>query len=280
MPDAQSKISAVNVYDRRKEAAMNTPNTKPLTILYARLSHDDGEDGVSNSITNQLNLLRDYAERNNLEPYITLQDDGYSGTNFNRPAWQELISRIESGAVGTLILKDSSRMARNYLQAGLYREMFREKSVRLICINDGTDTALGDDDFLPFREIMSEWYAHDTSKKIKSVFASKAKSGKPISSTPPYGFIKDPSDKNKWLVDAEAATVVKRIFQMTVDGMGVHTIARKLAEDKVERPSYYLGTRGRGRHKNDYDRDQPYTWNNTSVANILRHLEYCGHTVK
>ena len=122
-----------------------------ITILYARLSREDGEDGTSGSIVNQLGILRDYAERNGFTPYIELQDDGYSGTNFNRPVWQELVSRIENGEVSTLILKDSSRMARNYLQAGLYREMFREKGVRLICISDGTDTALGEDEVIPYR---------------------------------------------------------------------------------------------------------------------------------
>ena len=122
-----------------------------ITALYARLSREDGEDGTSDSIVNQLGILRDYAERNGFTPYIELQDDGYSGTNFNRPGWQELVSRIENGEVGTLILKDSSRMARNYLQAGLYREMFHEKGVRLICISDGTDTALGEDEVIPYR---------------------------------------------------------------------------------------------------------------------------------
>jgi len=139
--------------------------------------------------------------------------------------------------------------------------MFRERGVRLVMVNDGFDSDNGEgDDFTPFREIMAEWYARDTSKKIKSMFAAKAKSGKPTTSTPPYGFVKDVNDKNKWLVDPEAAAVVKRIFQMTIDGMGVHTIAGMLAAEKIERPSYYLGSRDRGRHKYDYDRSQPYAW--------------------
>ena len=252
---------------------------KKVNVLYARLSREDGEDGISNSITNQLTLLREYAERNGFTPYVEIQDDGYSGTNFRRPGWQELIAKVEADEVSCLILKDSSRMGRNYLQCGLYREMFREKGVRLICVNDGTDSALGEDDFTPFREILAEWYARDTSKKIRSMFLTKGKSGKPTTSTPPYGFVKDPEDKNKWLVDPEAAAVVRRIYQMTVDGMGVYKIAGVLAEEKIERPSYYLGSRGRGRHKNDYDRDQPYAWNDGMIANILRHPEYAGHTV-
>jgi len=251
-------------------------NAKKTTVIYARLSRDDG---VSNSITNQLDMLREYAERNGLTPYITIQDDGYSGTNFQRPGWQELIAKVEAGEVSCLLIKDSSRMARNYLQAGLYRELFREKGVRLIAVNDGVDTALGEDDFTPFREIMAEWYARDTSRKIKSVYASKGNSGKHISSMPPYGYMKDPNDKNHWLIDPEPAAVVRRIFQMTVDGVGIYHICGALAADKIERPSYYLGSRGRGRHKNDYDRDNPYTWGDGTIANILRHPEYAGHTV-
>lgn len=267
--------SAANGSDRRKEEFMNTK----LTILYERLSRDDELQGPSNSILNQRQLLEDYAERNHLTPYLHIHDDGYSGTNWDRPGWQELIAKIEADEVGCLVIKDSSRMGRDYLRVGLYREMFREKGVRLIAINDGLDSSVGEDDFTPFREIMAEWYARDTSKKIKSVIAAKGKSGKPTSCTPPYGFIKDPNDKNHWLVDPEAAAVVKRIFQMAVDGMGVHHIAGALAQDKIERPSYYLGSRGRGRHKNDYDRDNRYAWGSATIAHILRKAEYAGHTV-
>lgn len=267
--------SAATSSDRRKEESMNTK----LTILYERLSRDDELQGPSNSILNQRQLLEDYAERSNLTPYLHIHDDGYSGTNWDRPGWQELIARIEADEVGCLVIKDSSRMGRDYLRVGLYREMFREKGVRLIAINDGLDSSVGEDDFTPFREIMAEWYARDTSKKIKSVIAAKGKSGKPTSCTPPYGFIKDPNDKNHWLVDPEAAAVVKRIFQMAVAGMGVHHIAGTLAQDKIDRPSYYLGSRGRGRHKNDYDRDNRYAWGSATIAHILRKAEYAGHTV-
>jgi len=253
--------------------------TSKTNIIYARLSREDGEDGVSNSIKNQFAMLRDYAEHHGLMPYIEIQDDGYSGTNFQRPGWQELIAKVEADEVACIILKDSSRMGRNYLKAGLYREMFHEKGVRLICVNEGIDTANGDDDFMAFREIISEWYARDTSKKIKSVFLSKAKSGKPTASMPPYGYVKDPSDKNKWLVDPEAAAVVRRIFQLTVEGKGVHTICGILAADKIERPSYHLGKRGIGRHKNDYDRDQPYAWGSGTIGVILRQPAYTGCTV-
>jgi DNA invertase Pin-like site-specific DNA recombinase len=224
-------------------------------------------------------MLENYAVQNGLEPFLHLSDDGYSEGNFSRPAWQELITRVKDGEVGTICVKNSDRMGRNYLQVGLYREMFRECGVRLIAIHDNVDTALGEDDFLPFREIMAEWYLRDTSKKIKAVYQTKGRSGKPVTSTPPYGFVKDPDDKTKWLVDTEAAAVVRRIFQMTIDGMGVHTIAGILAEEKIERPSYYLGSRGRGRHKNDYDREQPYAWGSATIGSILRHMEYTGATV-
>ena len=255
-------------------------NKQKSNILYERLSRDDELAGPSNSIKNQQSMLEEYAERNGLTPFIHLSDDGYSGTNYERPGWQELIAMVERDEVSTIVLKDSSRMGRNYLQSGLYREMFRERGVRLIMVNDGFDSNNGEgDDFTPFREIMSEWYARDTSKKIKSVIAAKGKSGKPITGTPPYGFMKDPEEKHRWLIDPEAAAVVKRIFQMTVDGMGIYTIAGVLATEKIERPSYYLGSRGRGRHKNDYDRSQPYAWGNATIARILEKPEYAGHTV-
>ncbi len=151
--------------------------------------------------------------------------------------------------------------------------------MRLIAINDNFDSARGEDDFMPFREIMAEYYARDTSKKIKSVFASKGKSGKPLANIPPYGYVKDPQDKNKWLVDPEAAAVVKRIFEMTIEGMGPRVIATKLHDEKVERPSYYLAQRGLGRYKNTCDMEHPYSWNFSTITQILAKKEYCGYTV-
>ena len=250
-----------------------------ITILYERLSRDDELQGTSNSILNQKQFLEDYAERNGLTPYIHIEDDGFSGTNFKRPGWQELIAKVENDEVGCIIIKDSSRMARNYLQAGLYREMFHEKGIRLIAVNDGIDTINGEDDFTPFREIMAEWYAKDVSKKIKAAVQTKAKSGKPITHTPIYGYIKDTNDKDKWLIDPEAAEVVRRIFQMTVEGLGIGTICKILNDEKIERPSYYLGSRGRGIFKNRYDRELPYAWGSGTIIKILKSAEYAGHTV-
>jgi DNA invertase Pin-like site-specific DNA recombinase len=241
--------------------------------------NDDELQGPSNSILNQRQLLEEYAENHGLTPYVHICDDGWSGTRWDRPGWQELIAKVEADEVSCVCIKDSSRLGRDYLRVGLYRELFREKGVRLIAVNDNYDSERGEDDFTPFREIMAEWYARDTSKKIKSVIAAKGKSGKPTSSQPPYGFVKDPNDKSKWLIDPEAAAVVKRIFDMTVDGMGIYHIAGTLAAEKIERPSHYLGSRGIGRHKNDYDREQPYAWGDATIAKILRTPEYVGHTV-
>ena len=254
-------------------------NKQKITILYERLSRDDELQGPSNSILNQKLQLEEYAKANGLTPYIHIDDDGYSGTNWNRPGWQKLIAMVDADEVACIVMKDSSRMGRDYLRMGLYREMFHEKSIRLIAINDNVDTQKGEDDFTPFREIMAEWYARDTSKKIKSVFAAKGKSGKPTSSTPPYGYMKDPNDKYKWILDEPAAEVVKRIFQMAIDGLGVHTICGILHNEQIERPSYYLGTRGRGRHKNDYSEEHKFAWGSATIINILKKLEYTGCVV-
>ena len=202
-----------------------------ITVLYARLSQDDELQGPSNSIVNQQQLLQDYAERHNLTPYVHIQDDGYSGTRWDRPGWQELIAKVEAGEVACICIKDGSRLGRDYLRVGLYRELFREKGVRLIAINDNYDSAKGEDEVIPFREIIAEWYARDTSRKVKAVIQSKGNSGKPITSVPPYGYRKDPEDKNRWLVDEPAAAIVRRIFQMAMEGTGPSQIARRLFED-------------------------------------------------
>ncbi|MCL1795229.1 MAG: recombinase family protein, partial [Oscillospiraceae bacterium] len=195
MPDA---LCAVNVQDCGKEAEMSNAKT---TILYERLSVEDDRDTESNSILNQRALLEEYAERNGLTPYIHVSDDGYSGTNWNRPGWQELMAKIEAGEVANLLVKDSSRIGRDHLRVGLFRETCFEKNVRLIAVNDGLDSAKGTDDFTPFRDIMAEWYAQDCSRKVKSAFQAKGKKGIPISGKPPYGYKKDSSDKTKWVVD-------------------------------------------------------------------------------
>jgi DNA invertase Pin-like site-specific DNA recombinase len=258
---------------------MNNGQQNKLTILYERLSQDDLLKGESNSITNQKQILESYAKQHGFEPIIHLTDDGYSGTQWDRPGWQELITRVESGEVGTILLKNLDRMGRDYLRTGLYREMFKERDVRLIAVHDGFDSLTNDDDFTPFKEIMAEWFARDTSRKIKAVQRSKGNAGKPLSNNCCYGYAKDPANKNHWIVDEAAAVIVKRIFQMCVDGMGPHEISHQLCNEQIERPSYYFGTRERGKYKNVYDETLPYAWNSYSVTKILERPEYLGHSV-
>jgi len=220
--------------DCRKEADMNM---EKVTILYERLSRDDGEDSVSNSIQNQRQLLEDYAERNNLKPYRHIQDDGWSGTVWNRPGWQELITEVEAGRVQNIVVKNLDRMGRDYLRVGLYMEQFRDSGVRLIAVNDAIDTDLGEDDFTPFRAILAEWYARDTSKKIRAVFNSRMEAGYHCSGSIPYGYLHDPDDRQQWIINEPAAEVVRRIFQLVIEGKGVYQIANILAEDKVLIPT-------------------------------------------
>jgi DNA invertase Pin-like site-specific DNA recombinase len=273
MPDA---LCAADVHGCRKEADMNTEKT---VILYERLSKDDELQGPSNSILNQRSMLEEYAERNNLKPYIHIQDDGFSGVSFARPGWQELMSMVEADKVSAIIVKTLDRMGRNYLQTGMYREVLQERGVRLIAVSDGIDTSLGEDDFTPFREIMSEWYARDTSKKIKAAFKTKGQSGKPLTGKPPYGFIKDPNDKNRWLVDPEAAAVVRRIYDLIADGKGAEEICRMFHREKIERPSYYSAKRGLINSDKALEADDPYVWRTTVIRGIVARQEYLGHTV-
>lgn len=251
-----------------------------LTALYERLSHDDDLMGESNSISNQKQMLSEYAESHGLTPYIHFTDDGISGTRFDRPGFVSMMDAIKAGQIGTVIIKDMSRLGRDYLMVGQIQEMLRQKQVRLIAINDGHDSLNGDDDFLPFRNIMNEWYAKDTSKKIRSTFKAKGNSGKHVASTTPYGYLKDPENKEHWIVDEEAAQVVRRIFQMTMDGYGSYQIAKKLKEDQVEIPAVHMARHGAGLWQGRVDEiKDPYAWGSSTVAGILKKREYLGHTV-
>ena len=248
------------------------------TALYERLSHDDELQGESNSISNQKQLLMEYAVSHELPSPRHFADDGISGTRFDRPAFIEMMEAIEDGRIGTVLVKDMSRLGRDYLKVGQIVEMFRQKDVRLIAVNDGTDTLHGDDDFLPFRNIMNEWYAKDTSKKIRSTFKAKGEAGKHVASSPPYGYMKDPDDKNRWIVDEKAAEVVRRIFQLTLEGKGPFQICKILEADKVEIPAYHQQKLGMGLWQNR-ELKYPYRWTSSSVASILTRKEYLGHTV-
>ena len=251
-----------------------------ITALYERLSRDDEMQGESNSITNQKKYLEDYAVQHGFGNIQHFSDDGYSGTNFNRPAFNSLLAEIEAGRVGTVIVKDMSRFGRNYLQVGFYTEMmFPKKNVRFIAVNNGVDSANpADDDFTPFLNIMNEWYAKDTSKKIKAVFKAKMRDGKRVSGAVPYGYYRKPEDKQTLYVDEASASVVRRIFQLACDGMGATAIADTLSEDKILIPSAYA----RQNHPEDCqctNYHDPYTWNATTVGYILNRREYLGHTV-
>ena len=251
-----------------------------ITVLYERLSRDDEMQGESNSITNQKKYLEDYAVQHGFGNIQHFSDDGYSGTNLNRPAFNSLLTEIEAGRVGTVIVKDMSRFGRNYLQVGFYTEMmFPKKNVRFIAVNNGVDSANpADNDFTPFLNIMNEWYAKDTSKKIKAVFKAKMRDGKRVSGAVPYGYYRKPEDKQTLYVDEASASVVRRIFQLACDGMGATAIADTLSEDKILIPSAYA----RQNHPEDCqctNYHDPYTWNATTVGYILNRREYLGHTV-
>ena len=258
-----------------------TAGDNRITALYERLSRDDDLAGDSNSIVNQKKMLEDYAKNNGYTNTVHFTDDGFSGGSFERPGWKQMLSRIENGDIGTVIVKDMSRVGRDYLQVGFYTEVFfREKGVRFIAVSNGVDSDNNtSSEFAPFLNIMNEWYLRDCSRKITAVLRAKGKEGKPITSNPPYGFVKDTEDKNHWLVDEEAAEVVRKIFRLTVEGMGPYQIAKRLMEEKVEKPSYYQATRQRGNYQTMCDFETPYNWTGGSVVRILERPEYMGDTV-
>ena len=226
-------------------------------------------------------MLESYAAQRGFTNISHYTDDGWSGANFERPSWKRLVADIEAGKVGCVIAKDMSRVGRDYLQTGFYTEiLFREKGVRFIAISNGVDSFdHNSGEFAPFLNIMNEWYVRDCSRKQKAQYQVRGRSGKPVTNTIPYGFKKDPEEKHHWLVDEEAADVVRRIFRLSVEGKGPLTIAKILMNDKVERPSYYLAQRGRGTCQSKTDMSRPYDWTSNTVADMLAKPEYMGHTV-
>ena len=242
-----------------------------MTALYERLSRDDELNRESNSISNQKKLLEQYVKEHGFTNLVHFTDDGISGTRFDRPGFLAMMKEVESGKVGTILIKDMSRMGRDYLKVGQYMELLRQKNVRLIAVNENVDSFREDDDFTPFRNIMNEWYARDTSKKIKSTFKAKGKSGKHVASTTPYGYLKDKDDPNVWIVDEEAAVVVRRIFHMTMDRYGPYQIAKALKEDKVEIPAVHMAKKDAGLWKDRVEEiKDPYGWGSSTVAGILK----------
>ena len=217
-----------------------------ITALYCRLSRDDELAGDSNSIVNQKAILKKYADDNGFRNTSFFVDDGFSGTNFERPDFQRMIAEMDEGHISTIIVKDMSRLGRDYLKVGYYTEVaFPNAEVRFIAINNGVDSAnQQDSDFTPFLNIINEWYAKDTSKKIRAVFKSKGQSGKPLCTNPPYGYVKSADDKLKWVVDTEAAEVVRDIFKMCMTRLGPTQIARKLEQRCIEVPTAHLNRMG------------------------------------
>ena len=248
-----------------------------ITPLYERLSRDDELQGESNSISNQKQMLEDFARRNGLPNPTHFTDDGISGTRFDRPGFLAMMEEVEAGRVEAIVIKDMSRLGRDYLKVGQVMEVLRQRGVRLIAINDGVDSLKGDDDFTPFRNIMNEFYARDTSRKIRSVFKSKGMSGKHLTGTVIYGYLWD-GKREHWLVDEEAAEVVRRIFSLTLEGYGPYQIACKLSADRIEIPVVHLARFNEGVNRSKPVKD-PYGWGSSTIVNILKKREYLGHTI-
>ena len=248
-----------------------------ITPLYERLSRDDELQGESNSISNQKQMLEEYAHRNGLPNPTHFTDDGISGTRFDRPGFLAMMEEVEAGRVEAIVIKDMSRLGRDYLKVGQVMEILRQKGVRLIAINDGVDSLNGDDDFTPFRNIMNEFYARDTSRKIRSVFKTKGMSGKHLTGTVIYGYLWD-EKREHWLVDDEAAEVVRRIFALTMEGYGPYQIAKLLSEAKVEIPAVHLSRFNEGVNRSKPVKD-PYGWGSSTIVNIVKKREYLGHTI-
>lgn len=249
-----------------------------VTALYARLSKDDDLVGDSNSIVHQKEILAKYAKEHgftNIEFYV---DDGFSGTNFNRPDFQRMMADAEEGKISTVIVKDMSRFGRDYIMVGYYTEIyFSNLDIRFIAINDNVDSNIQtENDLTPFKNVFNEWYARDTSKKIRAVFKAKGNSGKHLTTNPPFGYKKDPNDKDKWIIDDEAAATVRRIFQMYVEGYRISEIGHKLTEEKVETPILYYMNRG---IKTNARSEYPEIWDLMSIKYILSQTAYAGHTV-
>ena len=264
--------------NKKLKAAMKLANK--ITALYCRLSRDDEMDGDSNSIRNQKDILQKYADEHGFINTEIFVDDGYSGTNFERPDWKRLLALAEEGEIGTIIVKDMSRLGRDYLKVGYYtEELFPDLGIRFIAINNGIDSeSQQDSDFTPFLNIINEWYAKDTSKKFRAVFKAKGQSGKPLSVNPPYGYLKSPDNKYEWIVDKEAAEVVRDAFRMCMAGYGPAQIAHEFAERKVKNPTTHAKALGIGKPDRRVYTDD-YNWSTSTISRMLSRQEYLGRVV-
>ncbi len=265
--------------ERQPKINKNILTEEKEDALYLRLSRDDELQGESNSIKNQREMLTQYAKSKgytNIQIYV---DDGYSGTNFNRPDFKRMMERMEAGMIRRIIVKDMSRFGRNYLEVGYYTEViFPEYDVQFIAVNDGVDSDnISDNDFTPFRNIMNEWYAKDISKKMKSAIRAKGNSGKHTNPLPPYGYKKDPNDKYKWIIDEEAAAVVREIFGLCMQGYGPTQISRILTDRGIDTPKIHA--QKMGRKVTIRPNEMPNEWADQTVAAILGYWEYLGWTV-
>lgn len=249
------------------------------TALYCRLSQDDGLEGDSNSIQNQKNILQKFAEDHHFPNPCFYVDDGFSGGNFQRPAFQQMISDMENGEIGIIVTKDLSRLGRNQLHTGLYiEERFPMFGVRYIAINDNVDTDSNEsNDLMPFKNLFNEWFIRDTSRKIRAVLKAKAERGERLGTRAPYGYRKDP-DTKKLIVDEEAAAIVRRIFAMCAGGSGPSQIARILKKEQILTPTMYAYTRF-GMNHTCLDTAHPYNWSDSAIANLLENEIYLGNTV-
>lgn len=264
----------------------NTFTTSPIkgtdtgiTALYCRLSQDDGNVGDSDSIINQKKILAEYAERNGYTPYQFYIDDGFSGTNFERPQFKQMIEDAKKGTVKRIICKDLSRFGRDYIKVGLYTEfIFPDKDIHFIAVNDDVDSNVQkDNDLAPFKNLFNEWYARDTSKKIKAVKKAKGLEGEHMSCVAPYGYRKNPDNPKEWLIDEESAEVVREIFRLCVDGYGPRRIANILTERKILIPSACALEKGYA-VRNNIPKN-PCQWSSTVVVDVLERMDYLGHTV-
>jgi len=261
----------------RGHTAINLAKT---TALYERLSKDDEQGGTSNSILNQMQILEDFANKQGFVNIRHFQDDGVSGTTFDRKGWNELIEEVQAGNVSIVAVKDMSRLGRDHIQVGMYLELLRKHGVRFIAVGNSIDSNNPETlEFAPFINLMSEFYARDISRKIKSVIHSNGNKGKRTTNFPIYGY-KKCAEIKQWIVDETTAAVVRRIYQMNIEGMGPYAIARILTEEKIEKPSYYAVKNGiSGAKPSKVDYSEPYIWCGSTISTILSKPEYCGHTV-
>ena len=267
---------------RQHAADKGTANVlADVTALYERLSRDDEQEGESNSITNQKTMLENYAHDNGFTNIRHYTDDGYSGGDFNRPGWKQLVADIEAGIVTTVIAKDMSRIGRNHIETGFYTEIwFPRMNVRFIAVSNNVDS---DDpssmEYTGMLNIINEWYLRDQAKKVAAAYRTKGLSGKHTYSCPIYGYTKDPADKDHWIIDDASAQIVRRIFEMAATGISVGRIARMLTNERIITPGYYFYQHCRNGHENPIAYEHRYDWSPATIRRILRHEEYLGHTV-